>query len=321
MSQTQVTDARPAIRQGFPALVLSFVVLVAAVVGLVVRPADAHVFRYVLEPGQTRTYSMSMRSVFTPQGIAGFAESIDETMTGRMTIKVVEVRTDGSTLFDLSLFELSVSSSSAPPESGSMRMLVSNSGKLIDIEGTGILGGFDFGALLGVANKESGETFGATSILPSFPETAIGPGDTWTETEEVPLPFSDTKLQVNVRGEHQGFQDTTYGRAARVFTKTSAPFDFGFSFADILQLAGEALPAELNAPEIRAFRMVVSGKMLGDLTALVVPDTGDLVRMQMDMKMNFGFRFENAPAEFALSGGPESFSMLGDMRMKLDRIA
>lgn len=307
------------LRQGLPALVLAFAVVVAAVVGLVVRPATAEslVYTYALEPGQTRTYAMTTRMVFTPQGIPDFTETMDETVTGKMTMKVVEVRKDGSTLIDLAVSEVKVTGSgvSSADEDGSIRMRISKSGEVLDIEGSGAFGGFDFGEFLGLADAGSNTTVGPMNVLPAYPSEAIGPGDMWTETADVPLPFGDAKMHMTARGEHQGFQDTNYGRAARMHMKMSMPFDFGFSFADILAETGEELPSELDA-----VRMVMGGSLLGDMTALVSPDTGDLVKMQMDMKMNFSMRMENAPAELT-QGAPSNFRMLGDMRMKLDRIA
>lgn len=323
VSQTKVAEVRRGVRQGLPALLLSFGVLVAAVVGLAVRPATAEslVYTYALEPGQTRTYAMSTRMLFTPQDIPDFTETLDETVTGKLTMKVLEVRSDGSTLIDFSMSEVSTTgtdTSDGDVDAGSMRMLVSKSGELLDIEGSGdLFGGFDLGEFMGVS--DDGSSVGATNVLPTYPSKPIGPGDTWTESADVPLPFGNESMHMTATGEHQGFQETNYGRAARMHMKMSTPLNLGFSFADLLSGTGEQLP-DLAGSGFEAARMVMNGSLRGDATSLVTPGTGDLVKMQMDMKMNFSMRMENVPAEL-MQGAPTNFSMLGDMRMKLDRIA
>jgi hypothetical protein len=104
-----------------------------------------------------------------------------------------------------------------------------------------------------------------------------------------------------------------------MYLKMHMPFDFGFSFGEIMSMAGEGAEAQSMPPGFENVRMVMSGTMDGDMTALVPPNGSDLVKMQADMKMNMSLRMENLTPELA-QGAPENLSMLADMRMSLDRI-
>lgn len=329
----QTAAARPKIRQGLPTLALSFVVLVAAVVGLVVRgpqTAEALVYTYAFEPGQTRVYEMKMDMKVTPQGLPEMGQAIDGALNGtlkaKVTMKTVEVRKDGSAVLELTMSNLRGTGPlgvGAQIGSQTMRMHVSSNGEILGVDGQGLFGALDPTMMFGVSTGDAGGTFGSTSLFATFPDKALKPGDTWTQTQRIPFPFGDQELTVSTSGEHEGFEDSSFGRVARMSMTIRMPFNIAFNFADILSFAakvgGRAVESEVPA-ELRSARMVMSGGMNGDMTALMPPGRGDLVKMVADMKMDLGTNIENVPAAFT-QGAPQSFKMLADMRMEMVRIA
>jgi hypothetical protein len=96
-----------------------------------------------------------------------------------------------------------------------------------------------------------------------------------------------------------------------------APVDLSLAFKDILGAVaqGEPIPAELQQA-----KMVMTGSLKGATTARVIPETGDLIASVMTTKMNIGMRLEGLPAS-ATAGMPASFSMVGDVLLKLTRTA
>ena len=322
---------------------MSIVVLVAAVVALFLGPqaVEARVYSYALEVGQTRVYAVSMQMSLRPQGfsVPGEDEAIDETITGKMTMTVVDVAADGSAAIEMTMTEMTGGASAAGP-SEPIQVRVSKTGEVLSVEGGG-LPGIDLSTLLGGSGSGSSSSLGSMNIFPVYPSDAIAPGDSWTEDLDVPLPFGDGKMHITSSGKHEGFEDTRYGRAARVRMTYDAPMDLSFTFADLMGMLSEAFtsggtgssgtgtsgpgkpPGTAMPPGLDRTRMVIGGRMDGDMVARAIPETGDLVGMQVDMDIDISMRVENVPQELSvlMSGMPSSFEMVGDITMTLDRIA
>ena len=324
MGETTLTPASQTARaQSFGALVVSVLVLVAAVVGLVFRPltASALVYAYALEEGQSRVYSMSMRAAFTPRGIPGVAEKINETMTGKMTMKVLDVADDGSTLLEMSMSDTKVSGNLSEPgevQNGTVKMRISKSGELLSMDGSSFMG-FDPSEFFGLPREGKQQSIGSSNLLPSYPTRALEPGDTWSQSSDIPIGFGNSTMHVSMRGEHLGFEESTYGRVARMKARMTMPLNLSFTFAEIMDLNGEAA-SEPMPPGLEKARMVMDGTMAGDAATLVVPDTCDMVTMGMNMKMDVTMRLENVPSEIAAFLPPD-FGMVGTIAMKLNRIS
>lgn len=324
MTTTAPARATSSRRSGWPALAAAFAVLVAAVVGIFVRPAGASVYAYALTPGQTRTYAMSMRMAFTPSGIPGVAGTVRETMTGRMTMKVTDVADDGSTTLKMTMTDVRASGELAEPgefQNGTITMRISESGELLSVEGPNFFGMDPSDFFGGTRQERTKDTsVGSSNMLPSYPSEALEPGDTWTQTEEVPLGVGDNTLRMTMDGEHAGFEESAYGRVARMKMRFQSPLDVSMSFAEALGLTGDAAGAEELPAELRAAQMVMRGSITGDLASLVIPDTCDMVTMGMNTKMNVAIGLENVPADVA-AAMPANMRMVGTMAMKLNRIA
>ena len=309
---------------GWAALGVSLAVLVAAVVGLFTAPetASALVYSYSPRAGDTRVYAMSMGVTLTPQNMPDAPQSITETMKARMTMKVVKVRPDESFDLEMRISDLRISGDAGAASMDDVlnqpvKMHVSKSGEVLSVDGPSFAG-FDPTKVFGATGSQ-GSTMG-TNLFPVFPSDEIGPGDTWAEEHDYPMPFGDDKVHMTIKGKHLGFVESSYGRAARMNVKMNSLLDFAFSFADIIGAIGEAVPSEEIPAEVKQVRMVMDGSMRADMTAQVVPSTGDLVKMVTLMKMNVAMGFENVPAEMRAEL-PPSIRFVGNLVMKLDRIS
>lgn len=300
-----------------------------AVVGVIVRgpqTADALVYTYAFEKGQTRAYEFTMRMKFSPHGIPGMpaAPEIPEgTAKGKMAFKAVDVRPDGSALLEITFSDMNVSFSGGTVDQNmdteSVRMLVGPTGEIRDVEGSGLFGGIDPSRFFGLPSGATGSALGSASFFPTFPREAIAPGDKWSESQKMPMPFGSGSIDVTSNGEHLGFENTSYGRAARMRVLTSMPIDIAFSLTDLLSAVGEA--AQASVPEgLDAGRMVIKGSARGDMTALVPQNGHDLVEMIADMDMDFDLTMDTA-ALGAAAGEPQSFGMDMNIRMEMSRIS
>jgi hypothetical protein len=301
------------------AVAVSVAVVVAGVLGILFQ-SSATVYAYSLTAGHSRDYSMSMRMTFTPKGIPSVG-AITAAATGKMGVKVVEVRDDGSVVFDLTVSDVKTTPadpSGAAIDDETIRMTISKSGKIISVTG-GALPGFDPTELVGIEDAEGKASIGSSSLFPVYPADAIEEGDTWRTSDSVKQPFGNPPVRVTTSGRHLGFLDTTYGRVARVKVNTKTPVDFGVGFDKLLGAVGQQAPAGLP-PEFGKIRMVMNGVADGDLTARVLPEDGDVVAMVYLLKLNMTMKFENAPPS-AAGAFPPNIGMVGDMTMKLDRIA
>lgn len=315
------------VRSSWAAIASSIAVVIAAVVGLFTQDtADALVYTYSFEEGDSRTYAMSLAITFTPQGIQGVTGPLKETVKGRMNMKVVDVADDDSMTIEIKLTDVTVQgpqadTSIADYQNATMKMRVSKSGEVLSIDGASFLG-FDPTEFLGAAGgRDNDSAIGSNNLFPVFPSDELEPGDTWTKSDDVPFPFGDQSVNVTSKGKHLGFVDSKYGRTARMNVVSDTPLDVSIPFADVLGRSGAGGGGTGQLPPALArARMVLDGVTHGNMTARVLPDGGDLVQMVMLMNMDIAMSFEGFPPE-AAQGLPTDFRMVGSLTMKLDRVA
>lgn len=330
---------------------LSVVVIAAAVAVVLTRGtenAEAVTYRHAFTDGQTRTYDLSMTMDMEPVDVPG-QEPITGRMTGTMTMSVVEVNDDGSAVVDMTVSNIQVqgvSPDQAPFEGKreqTVRMTIAPDGRVVSVE-SGSLDFLPIGAP-GLAGETS-PTGGSSSqfFVPQFPNGGIVPGDTWTETREVPLMDEETKAQfeqedvpvplptdgsmeVTVEGRHDGFEETDYGRAARIHQDIHMPMDFEFPlgafFAAFIEGFGgtsgrPGQPAPTVPPELMEAVMVMQGNMDMAADTLVRAADGDLVRMDGEMDTDMRIEMRNLPDELS-QGAPSEFAMRGTMTMHVIR--
>jgi hypothetical protein len=308
-------------RPRFAALITSIAVILAAVVGLITQSstAQALVYSYSLEEGRTQVYSMTSRISFAPRGIPGITEPVEETVSGKLAMTVLEVRDDGSSVLEFKVSDVGGAAAGMPDETFKMR--ISKEGELLSIDGASPFG-LDPTELFG--GSGGGSSLGSSNLVPVFPERELEPGDTWSATEVVPMPFGEGNTwTVTHAGKHLGFVQTEYGRAARIGMTMDGPLDVSMSFADVIgeaDLGSDPSMTEMMPPAMQQARMRMSGEMAGDMTSRVIPQTCELVAVVMEMDMDITVSFEDMPAEFA-AFMPADMGMVGEMVMKLDRIS
>lgn len=328
------------------------VVVIAASVAVVLtqgtESAEAVTYRHAFTAGETRTYDLSMSMDMTVDG-APDEDSISGRMTGTMTMSVLEVHDDGSALVDVTVSNIQVEGvtpDQAPfdgQQEQTVRMTIAPDGRVVSVE-SGSLDFLPIGAP-GLPG-ESSPTGGSSSqlLVPQFPDDGIAPGDRWSETHEVPLVDEETKkefeeegapfplpvdgaMEVTVEGRHDGFEETEYGRAARIHQDIHMPMDLEFPlgafFAAFIEglggaFAGPDQPAPTVPPELMDAVMLMQGQMDMAADTLVRVEDGDLVRMDGEMDMDMRIEMRNLPQEFS-QGAPSDMTMRGTMTMHVLR--
>lgn len=321
------------------AIAVSIALVAAAASALVLRSpdrADAVVFRYAAAVGETRTYDVSMDMDMRAVGLPD-AESVTGSLRASMTWTVTETRPDGSMVVDVTVtvVESSLPDSDFPATGGTMTVVVAADGRVLEVRGSNglfTMPGMS-GPLPGAEGENPADPGTSQFFFPRFPADAIAPGDDWSETNEVPLPFaSGESMVITTSGSHEGFEDTAYGRAARISQRVQVPMDIEFPLGEFFQAffegfaqgfsgLGNTGPSPTVPPELAAAKMIFRGDMDMDADALVIPSTSDLVEMTGDMRMRMEVELENFPPELAAAGGPEEFSMDGTMRMTIIRVS
>jgi hypothetical protein len=284
-------------------------VLIIALTGFVVlsspQEAQAVVYRYAFKLGETRTYDLQMTVDVTPTGIPD-AQPFKGKLGGAVGLDVVEQREDGSAVVELTMsnltFEPSIGAAGFDP--GTLKLSVAPDGRISSVEGTGGILGAAGAAMRSPVTSSGNPTDTASNqfLFPQFPAKGVKPGDSWTESSTMTFPFGDDAITMNVEGTHDGFEDTTYGEAARLKHAVKSPLDLTVPLKDI-------------APELQAGAVKITGDLSMTTTSLVLPDTSDLVSMDGTITTAMQMVFEGAPA---LAAQPLSFT--ATMGVKILRI-
>jgi hypothetical protein len=301
------------------AAMLAAVVVVGAAGFFVMRSggsAEAMVFKYAFNKGNKQTYALSITLNAVPAGVPD-AQSFEGKIDATLGYEVVNTLEDGSSVVDVTLEGVSISPNPSgapvPTEFGKLTVTVGPDGTVKKVEGSGGVFGAA-GAVMGPSSSPMGadpsDSTGSQFLFPQFPTNAIAPGDTWDEDATFPLPFGNQSVTVHTKGKHNGFEDGEHGRVAKFHQSMTSPFDFSFSLAEIAGTQGGAVP-----PEAQNAVFKITGDMSMDADSLVVPETGDLVRMDGTGKMGMRMQMEGLPSR---PGMPTDFAM--DVTMKISMI-
>lgn len=289
--------------------------------------AEAQVFQYSFTKGEKTSYELSMNMTVTPKG-EGVPAPVSMKMSATMDFEVVDKLSDASSVVDVRLRNVFVEPQGAalPEDLGALRLTISPSGQVTKTEGTGVM------SILGVDPAASftpgaGASDSASSQwwFPAYPSEAIGPGDSWSETSTYPMPFGDDKLTITVKGSHEGFEELSFGRMARIHQRMDLPMDVEFSFADLFnaisrmaQEFGSAETPPSLPPAMVDAKMVMTGAMTMEADSYVDPETAEFVQMDGSGTMNMRVEVQGLPQE-ALAGKPSAMDMEAKFDMSVVR--
>jgi hypothetical protein len=308
------------------AAILAAVIVVAAAAFFVMRDggsADAMVFKYAFNQGAKQTYALSLSVNAVPSGVPD-VQSFEGKVDATLGFEVVQTLEDGSSVVDVTLEGLSVTPNPGgfvPPDLGKLTVTLGPDGKVKKVQGSGGVFGAA-GAALGSMSSPTGggdpsETAASQFMFPQFPVNAIAPGDEWSEDATFPLPFGDNTITVHTKAKHEGFEESEFGRVAKLHHAVSSPMNVAFSLADLAGSLGEgggsALPAGAQNAVFR-----ISGDMSMDADSLVVPETGELVSMIGDGKMSMRMQMEGLPSG---AETPADFAMNMTMKVSMTRVS
>lgn len=318
-------------RSRFLALPLALALIAGAAGVLVLRSspsAEAQVFRHAFQAGETRTYQMTMDLTATPEGIPD-TETIEGSVQATMRMTVVSSYEDGSGVveIDISDVRMEPAQPGVPTELGTLRVTVDPDGSISDVEGAGgLLSMTGVDPMSGFTSGGGSDASSSQFFFPQYPADAIAPGDTWSESTTVPLPFGDDQLTIDVGGELLGYEGTRYGRAARLGYDIDMPMDMSFSMQELFD-AMLAFTREFGPPgeavspppaEFRDARFVFSGGMQMNAESLVIPDTSDLVQLDGTADMRFTVKLEGVPD--GLLGDSNEMTIDAELKMSMVRV-
>lgn len=281
-------------------------------------------FRYAYQAGEKRTYDITMHMDMKPTGLPD-AAPFQGMMNATMGLDVASTAEDGSTIIEIEMSNISIQPNlgTVPGDIGKMRVSIAPDGRVTKVEGVGGpfgAAGIDVGSFLNIPGGGATDSASSQFLFPQFPSKGVRPGDSWTEETVLPLPFSDEPLTVKTEGTFEGYEQTLYGRAAKMHHVTSIPMNFDFTLAELFQsmaaiTEGGAPPVPLEA---QGARFVISGSMKMVTDSLVLPGGGDMTKMVGTTDLDLNMRIEGVPAS-ALQGSPGEFSMAGTMDMTILR--
>lgn len=252
---------------------------------------EARVFRYAFAAGEERLYEMDMKVRITPD--EGQGAPFEASVRGMMTLSVVDRRSDGATVLDLSLDELETAAGEAPAvpaEGGDMRLTVARDGRIVDAAGRG---GLFSAAGLGAAGTGGAvEGMGAQLLFPHYPDDPLAPGDGWSRTSTIPLPFGSQQARVASEGRLEGYEQSPSGHAARFDLTVTSPIDYTVTAAELARASGAT---GYEPPE--GAELTVDGRTVTEADALVVPSTGELLELEGTTTMSARMTAGDSAAE------------------------
>lgn len=261
---------------------------------------------------------MDMGIKLTPRG-GPSAQPFKGRVRASMNITAFDKRSDGTTIVDLSLTDVRTAPQrGAPSKGGRLRLAIAPDGRVTNVEGTGgvfSIAGVDPGSLLGGSGSNPADTTSSQVLFPQYPANAIEPGDTWSHTTTAPLPFGDGKVEVRTDGRFEGYTDSPLGRAAKIGLRITTPIDYTVTVADLAKANTGAVPTPAAPSDAR---IVLDGETVTASTALVLPGTSDLVRLDGKTTMTVQMKVEGVPAE-QLEGAPSDYVFDATITMSIVR--
>jgi hypothetical protein len=282
-------------------------------------------FRYAYQQGQKRTYDMTMEMDMKPVGGPDIGP-VQATMHATMNMDAISTLEDGSSVIEIAMSNISLepSTAAAPSDIGKLRVTIAPEGRVTKVEGFGGpfgAAGLDLGSLLnlpGVPTDSAGPQF----LFPQFPSEGVRPGDTWSEEAKIPVPFGEEPMTVQTEGRFDGYEESRYGRAAKMHHTSTIPLNLDFTMADIsaaMSKLSEGAPVSGIPPEAAGARFIIRGQMKTVTDSLVLPAAGDAVKMDATTTMSMLMRLEGLEAG-ALQETPGEFGMDGTMKMSIIRV-
>lgn len=265
---------------------------------------------------------MDMGIKLTPRG-----EQSTQPFRGRvrasMNVAAVDRRPDGTTLLELTLTDVRTDPerAGAPLQGGKLRLAIAPDGRVTDVEGTGgvfSIAGVDPGSLLGGGAGAPADTTSSQVLFPQFPTNAIEPGDTWSRTSTAPLPFGEGSVEVQTDGRFEGYTNSPLGRAAKIGLTITTPIDYTVSLAELTKATAES-GAPVPTPAPPDGRIVLDGRTVTASTAVVLPGTSDLVRLDGKTTMTVQMAVEGVPAD-QLRGAPANYAFDATITMSIVRV-
>jgi hypothetical protein len=277
------------------------------------------VFRYAFESGQTRRYTLSMNIKLGPHDADG-VRPVERNIHAELRTTVAERRADGSTVMDLVVDHvITEPASHAPVESGRLRVVLAGDGRLLDVRGTG--GVFTAAGVDPTAFGKGPRTgLDSQLLFPRFPARAVAPGDTWSSTATVPLPYGNAKTTVRADGRLVGYETSSFGPAARIAYIVRTPLDVELTVADLVRAAvrNGADPPQPVAPA--QARIALAGQTVTNAQALVLTGTSELVRLVGTTTMSVRMGINGVPPELFEGATPDEYSLEAAITTTIVRI-
>lgn len=310
-------------------------ILATSVVALATREitrGEPIVLRYRFAAGQQRTYELTMDVRGRIDGLPASAP-FDTRVTGRATSEVVDVAPDGTARMRVVYSGVrAAGTAGALPASpgGAFTMRVSPTGEVTDVRGSSGLipsGAGNPFAAFGASGAGPADPFGSV-LFTTFPRRPVAPGDSWTESQDVPLPFGESRSKTRTDGTFQDVVTTRFGRAATIRQRTTTDLDASFSFAELFEQFASGLvrglgpdggPALSPPPELRGATMRMDGSMRGETVNRVLRTGGDVVDLEGDVDLDFDVRVVGIPGRTA--PGIQRFRMRVETATRIVRVA
>lgn len=328
-------------RQRFYALVLAGVILLIAAAILLIKSRDegdpvtvtttrpnasARVapvsVKYAFSPGETRSYTMSVKTTSTPSGISG-ASPAESTMRATVLNRVARTAEDGSAVLDLTFDEVTLQPvSPSSIEGRRMQISIAPDGRITSIDGAEGIFSTSAGALKAIAALPSaGPTDAVTPqmLFPAYPPTAVVPGAAWTRTSTVPFPYGDEELTITSNGRLDGVSDDRRGKIVRFNEKGTVPVDVSFNFGDAVRsiAAASGRPSGAVASELANATMTIAGNVEFETDTQAIASTGEIVRLDSTMNSTMNMSLPPTTSAAGATATPTKFTVKSTTQISL----
>jgi hypothetical protein len=132
------------------------------------------------------------------------------------------------------------------------------------------------------------------------------------------LPFGNGNVEVRTDGRFEGDTDSPLGRAARIGLTITTPIDYTVTVAELTKAAATSGAAAPTPAAPQDARIVLDGKTVTASTAVVLPGTSDLVRLDGKTTMTVQMVVEDVPAE-QLECAPSNYAFDATITMSIAR--
>lgn len=283
------TPAAPPSRSRVWLIGVAIALAVAVVVGVVVlRPegAEGEPIAYAFEPGQELNYRMraTMEGNVSLEGLG--SESMSMEMAGVIRMKVRSVDAEGVATIDLTLEDLTFESDppveTGFPDSLEEAVKIAPDGRLLQ----GSLGFSELGAA-------SQAPPGWDQYSPLLPDGPVSPGDTWSDSTEMPF-AGDVTIPVETESSLLDYIQEDGQRIAVVKSEMHIPLNVRAALSDFAGEAGMSA-ADLGLPSGADPTFGYDGTMDMVMVARIDPVTQELKGTSIDGTMDVSMTVSDIP--------------------------